>query len=127
MLKLVYIAIGGAFGSVLRYLVSGWVQRLTPGVFPIGTMVVNLSGCVVIGFLAALLTGPLVVREEYRVGLLVGVLGGYTTFSSFSLDTNRLADSGQFLSASANVLLSVGVGLAATWVGARVAQYLYSI
>ena len=75
MRDLLFIAVGGGAGAVLRYLVSGWGQRLTDASFPSGTLVVNLIGCLLIGFLASLLTGPFVVREEVRLGRLVGLLG----------------------------------------------------
>lgn len=126
MLKVLFVAIGGAVGSVLRYLIGGWVQQLSPG-FPVGTLTINIVGCFFIGFLATLFTGPFLIRDEYRAFILVGVLGGFTTFSTFSWDTNRLADTGQFTAAAANVLLSVGVGLVATWIGARLAQALYGV
>jgi CrcB protein len=106
MMKWVLIAAGGAFGSVLRYAIQGWVQRLTSGSFPVGTLAVNVSGCMLIGFIAAALTGPILVREEYRIGLTVGILGGFTTFSAFGLETFNLANDGQLRLALANVVLS---------------------
>ena len=124
MHKFIFIAAGGAFGSVLRYLVHGAVQRWSGSMFPWGTFAVNVSGCLLIGFLAGLLTGPYPVREEIRLGILVGVLGGYTTFSTFGLDTLVLADNRRFGLAAANMLLSCGVGLAAVWLGARMVQRL---
>ncbi len=97
MLKWIFIAVGGALGSVLRYAMQGWVgQQIAGRSFPIGTIVVNITGCLIIGLLAGFFDGPQLVREEYRVGLLVGVLGGYTTFSSFGLETFRLANDGEF-------------------------------
>ncbi len=85
MLKWVLIAVGGAFGSVLRYALQGGVQRLTGGAFPTGTLAVNVLGCFVLGALAGYFSGPQLVREEYRIGLTIGVLGGFTTFSTFGL------------------------------------------
>jgi CrcB protein len=124
MTKYLLIAAGGAAGSVFRYALQGWVQRLAAGnLFPLGTLVVNLLGCLVVGFLAAALTGPLLVREEYRVGLMVGVLGGFTTFSTFGLETFHLANGGEWRLALANVLLSVGFGFAAVWSGFRFSQW----
>jgi len=126
MLKIFLIALGGGIGSVLRYLVQGWTFKYFSTTFPLGVLVVNVSGCFAIGFFAgAWLTGPVMVREEYRAAILIGVLGGYTTFSTFSWETLRLADANQLLAAAANIILSVALGLVATWGGARMAQAIY--
>src|SRR5262245_27759999 len=116
-MKYIWIAVGGAGGSLLRYLLQGWVQRWAGGTFPAGTLVVNVLGCFVIGLLAAAFAGPVLIREEYRIGLTVGVLGGFTTFSAFGLETFNLTNEGQFRLAAANVVLSVGLGFAAIWAG----------
>jgi CrcB protein len=107
--------------------VQGWFQRFANGSFPLGTLVVNLSGCVLIGFLTALFTGPLLIREEYRVGLTIGILGGYTTFSTFGLETFALANAGQFWFAVLNVALSCGLGFVAVWFGYRAAEYWFGV
>jgi fluoride exporter len=128
MLKWILIAFGGAFGSMLRYAVQGWVgQQIAGRSFPIGTIVVNITGCLIIGLLAGFFDGPQLIREEYRIGLLVGVLGGYTTFSSFGLETFRLANDGQFWLALANVVISCVVGFAAVWVGYRLAERWFGV
>ncbi|MFI5377978.1 MAG: fluoride efflux transporter CrcB [Tepidisphaerales bacterium] len=114
------LLMGGA-GSLARYLVGGWVQKLGAG-FPWGTLFINISGCFIIGFLSAAFQGRWLVREEYRVALTVGFLGGYTTFSTFGLETFRFVNDAQFFRASMNVLLSVVVGLAAVWAGYRLAE-----
>ncbi len=127
MLKWILIAAGGALGSVLRYSSQGWAQRLVDGSFPLGTMVVNVSGCLVLGFLAGMFAGATLVREEYRIGLTVGVLGGYTTFSTFGLETFYLANDGQWRAAAANMVLSCALGLAAVWIGYRLAERLFGV
>ena len=127
MTKWILIAAGGALGSVLRYAVQGWAQRLTSGSFPIGTLVVNLIGCAAIGFLAAMFAGPTLVREEYRIGLTVGILGGFTTFSTFGLETFLLASDAEYRWALANVVLSCGLGFAAVWFGYRVAERWFGV
>jgi len=127
MTKWLLIAGGGAFGSVLRYAVQGWVQRATNGGFPAGTLAVNVLGCILIGFLTALFTGPFLIREEYRVGLSVGILGGFTTFSTFGLETFTLMNAGQFGWAALNMILSCGLGLFAVWLGYRVGEYWYGV
>jgi CrcB protein len=122
MTKWLLIAAGGAAGSMLRYAVQGWVQRLANGGFPAGTLAVNVIGCLVIGFLAAALAGPILIREEYRIGLTVGILGGFTTFSAFELETFHLTNDGQFRLAAMNVVLSCVLGFIAVWIGYRVAE-----
>jgi fluoride exporter len=105
--------------------VGGWVQHGKPG-FPLGTLVVNLSGCLAIGFLAGLFSGPRLFRyEDLRVALLIGVLGGYTTFSSFGLETINLSYDRQYLYAALNILLSVVLGLTAVWAGKQVVGMIY--
>ncbi len=116
------IAVGGGAGSVLRYAVQGWLQRPGAGTFPIGTLCVNVVGCFVIGLLNAALAGPVLIREEYRLALTVGVLGGFTTFSSFGGETFSLANEGQMWRAAANLVLSVGLGFVAVWAGYRVSE-----
>ena len=127
MTKWVLIAAGGALGSLLRYTLQGWAQRLSGGTFPTGTLAVNVLGCLVIGFLAALFASPTLVREEYRIGLTVGVLGGFTTFSTFGLETFSLADDGQWRYAAANVVLSCGLGLFAVWLGYRLGERWFGV
>lgn len=127
MLKYALIAFGGGAGSLLRYLVQGWAQRMTRGTFPLGTLIVNVVGCFAIGYLNMLFTTRWPIRMEYRVGLLVGVLGGFTTFSAFGWETFSLANDGQALRAMLNLLLSVGLGWAAVWIGCRVAERSFGV
>jgi len=121
VINLILIAAGGAAGAVVRYALSGWVQdwasQAPAPLFPWGILVVNATGCLAIGVLTALFTGPFIVRQEYQNFLIVGVLGGYTTFSSFGRDTLSLAQEGQLLLAGLNILLSNGLGLLAVWAG----------
>ncbi|MBI1336403.1 MAG: fluoride efflux transporter CrcB [Phycisphaera sp.] len=126
MWKLLLIGIGGATGSLLRYSVSGWMQRigerLGDGSFPLGTLTVNVVGCFLIAVLNVALIGPWMVREEYRIGLLVGVLGGFTTFSSFGWETLSLVNNGQWAYAVTNIVLNNLLGLAAALAGYRLAM-----
>jgi CrcB protein len=121
MQKLLSIAIGGAAGSVLRYLVSSWGQRAQGG-FPAGTLLVNVLGSLSIGVLAVAFAAPQSVRVELRLLLIVGLLGGFTTFSTFALETFRMAEEGARGRALSNVLLSNALCLLAVWIGYRVAQ-----
>lgn len=112
-----WIAIGGALGSVLRFACSEWIQVRWP-TFPWGTLFVNVLGSLLIGLLAAFSeAGRLGDSLSLRHFLMIGVLGGFTTFSSFSLQTLMLARSGAVLIAGLNVLASVGLCLCAAWVG----------
>jgi CrcB protein len=125
--KLLIIAAGGGVGSVLRYLLAGAAQRLTGSVLPIGTMTVNVVGCLAIGLVAAYFAGPQLVRAEWRLGLMVGLLGGFTTFSSFSFETVALLNDGQMRAAVLNVVLSNVLCLAAAWLGYRVGQAWFGV
>jgi CrcB protein len=89
--------------------------------------VVNLIGCALIGFLTATFTGPKLIREEYRIGIIVGILGGFTTFSTFGWETFSLTNHRQFAFAALNVALSCGLGLLAVWAGYRAAEFLYGV
>ncbi len=122
MNQLLLVAAGGAVGAVLRYLASGWTQTLTDSSLPLGTLAVNLIGCLLIGLLASALAGPVLIQEEYRIALLVGLLGGFTTFSTFALESSALIGDGRFLLAAANMTISNVVGLAAVWVGQIISQ-----
>jgi CrcB protein len=122
----VWIAIGSAIGGVGRFWLSGVIANLAGETFPLGTLVVNVSGSFVIGFFATL-TGPdgrLLVRSEVRQFVMIGVCGGYTTFSAFSLQTLHLMQSGEMPYAAANITLSVVLCLLAVWLGALAAAAL---
>ena len=124
MLNIFLVAIGGALGSVARYLTSTWVQTSSKNInFPFGTLTVNLLGCLVIGILAQLAESRGVINSEYRAFLFVGILGGFTTFSSFGNETISLARAGEMWNAMANIGANVILGLFAVWMG-RTAAYL---
>lgn len=114
-----FIGIGSGLGGALRYWVSGLIAGWIGQRFPWGTLVVNVTGSLAIGFVAAL-TGPdgrISVPGEWRQFFLAGICGGYTTFSSFSIETLSLARNGQWLAVGGNVLLSVFFCLLAVWIG----------
>jgi CrcB protein len=121
--KLVIIGIGGGLGSIVRYLLSGWAQRFS-NTFPAGTLAVNLLGCFLIGFLGILLIGTTLVRDEYRLALIVGLLGGFTTFSAFGWETMALVTDGELFYAALNIAASVGCGLGCVWLGMLVGRTL---
>jgi CrcB protein len=123
------IGLGGALGSMLRFglgsLIDSNVQK-TGQIFPWGTIVVNITGCFVIGFIFTISAseGRIILGSLTRNFIMIGILGGYTTFSSFSLQTLTLAQDGQWWGAAANVLLSVVLCLAGVWLGAMLAGSL---
>jgi fluoride exporter len=121
-----WVALGGAIGSTGRYALSRAVATVAGGSFPWGTLLVNASGSLLIGFLAglALPDGRPSLSADARAFLLIGVLGGFTTFSSFSLETLNLARDGDWLGAAANVTGSVALCLFAVWVGVGAASWL---
>jgi fluoride exporter len=127
MIKLLLIAVFGGVGSLLRYLVTGWCQKLANGSFPLGTLCVNVVGCLLIGLLGALFFGPYLIREEYRLALMVGLLGGFTTFSSFAFETLTLASGGELGLALGNIVLSNVLGLLAAWAGYRFGVKLFGV
>src|SRR5688572_9359608 len=114
-----WIALGGALGSVARYACTVGTARWLGTAFPWGTLLVNVAGSFAIGVLAALLTadGRPALGSDARAFLMVGVLGGFTTFSSFSLETLNLARDGALGTAAANVGLSLALCLAGVWLG----------
>lgn len=119
MLNAVLIFIGGGLGSLARWGASGFVARHWGETFPFGTLVVNVTGSFIIGVFGAL-TGPegrWLVPVSFRQFFMLGICGGYTTFSSFSLQTLTLAEDGQWFKAGANAALSLVLCLAGVWLG----------
>jgi CrcB protein len=121
-----YVAVGGAVGSLLRYWCSGVVANAFGETFPLGTLAVNVVGSALIG-VVAVATGPdgrLLVDPEIRQMIMVGLFGGFTTFSSFSLQTLALLQDGEVWLAGLNVGLSVVLCLVGVWLGAIIGQML---
>jgi len=119
MLAYLWIAIGGALGSVARFWFSGVVGRQFGETFPWGTLLVNITGSFAIGVLAALAEpgGRHFIKPAGRQFLMYGICGGYTTFSSFSLQTLELMREGEWLKAGSNAAASLGLSLVAVWLG----------
>jgi len=116
-MTLLIIAFGGALGTVARYVLSTVVLRTTGTLFPLGTFVVNMVGCVVFGLIAGAAEQRVPLAPEMRRFLLVGVLGGFTTFSSYAFESFGLLRDGQFAWAAINVVGQVLGGLAGLWGG----------
>lgn len=122
MNNILIVGLGSLFGGIARYLLSGFIQRHVPIAFPVGILLVNLLGCFIIGIVAGLLTHVLATRHHLL--LAVGFCGSFTTFSTFSLDNLQLLHDKAFFLLGLNIVLSVGLGLLATWVGYLCAQSL---
>lgn len=119
MLNALWIFVGGGLGSLARWWASGFVAERFGQTFPWGTLLVNVSGSFLIGLFATL-TGPdgrYVAPASFRTFFMLGVCGGYTTFSSFSLQTLNLAEEGEWFRAGGNAVLSVGLCLLGVWLG----------
>jgi CrcB protein len=125
MLKLTLIFLASGLGGLLRYIFGAAIQHWWGPSFPLGTLIVNITGCLAMGFLATAFSTTLHIREEFRLAILVGILGGYTTFSSFSGETLALTTAGEWLKASLYVLLSVAISLLAAYAGAALATKLF--
>ena len=123
-IEYLWIALGSALGGVGRYWLSGVIARRFGEAFPVGTLVANATGSFVIGFIASLTRpeGRLLMSASARQFLMVGICGGYTTFSSFSLQTLNLAREGEWFYAGANVVASVLLCLLAVWLGHVLAE-----
>jgi len=116
MLRFFIIALGGAIGTLARYIMGGLDYRFSSGVFPISTLVVNVTGSLAIGFLWGVVD-RFAISPNARLFIFIGVLGGYTTFSTFSLETFNLMRDGEYRIAIANTVLSIILSVGAVFVG----------
>jgi CrcB protein len=125
MLKIILVLLGGAIGTGFRYGLSSLVySRIESPTFPYANLIINVSGSFAIGALAELFNERVLVSPAIRAALLTGLLGGYTTFSSFSYETFSLIRDGEWFRATLNAVGSVLLGLIAVWLGVRLAQSL---
>ena len=122
--RLLLVGAGGFLGSVLRYLLGSWVQTLSGGRFPLGTLAVNVLGCFAIGLLMGVAEVRQSLSPEVRLFAVVGVLGGFTTFSTFSYDSVELWRAVSSFAAVLNVAASLTLGLLATWLGLALVRVL---
>jgi len=121
---LAFIAAGGALGAMMRFLSQATVYELVGKTFPYGTLFVNVTGSFLMGLLSIFLVEKFNLGAEWHLAILVGVLGSFTTFSTFSIETLVLFEQGDMLKAMTNILLSVVLCVAAVWMGAFLAKQL---
>jgi len=126
MLKLLLIGLGGAIGAIARYIVSGIDYKLSGGVFPVSTIVVNLTGSLLIGFLWGLFEA-VAVSSNVRMFIFMGILGGFTTFSTFALENFNLMRDGEHAIAAGNIILSNVLGIGFVFVGYGIAKLVLNI
>ncbi|TAU83769.1 fluoride efflux transporter CrcB [Rhizobium leguminosarum] len=124
MIQALLVAVGGAIGSVLRYYIGQWALRLMGPAFPWGTLAVNVVGCFVIGVFAELIARQFNASVELRLLLITGFLGGFTTFSAFSLDAISLFERGEAVAGGIYIAASVGLSMAAVIAGLAVMRAL---
>ena len=122
--KLILLAAAGAIGTLARYGLAGFIQRIDGVTFPWGTAVVNVLGCFVAGLLWALFESRWTVSGETRTIVLVGFMGAFTTFSAFILESGQLLRSSEWLYAAANVAMQTGLGFVALFAGAALVRAL---
>jgi CrcB protein len=122
-LRLTLIAIFGAVGTLLRYGIQGLVQVGTASTFPWGTLLINLTGCFLLGLIGQITLNRMMISPDWRVAITVGFFGGYTTFSSFGWETAKMLDGGEWLPATGYVAASVVIGLLLSVAGIRLANH----
>lgn len=124
MINILIIGVGGFIGAILRYLISGFFYDLYGDKFPYGTLAVNIIGCLILGFFITMSEGKFIISPQMRTFVAIGLLGAFTTFSTFSFETLALLQNELYTSAFFNVLISVGVGLCALWAGIVLAKLI---
>ena len=122
-----YIAAGSAIGGMARYLLGGMLQRQTGATFPIGTLIINITGSFLLGLILRYAVDTPTVSAEARAFLTVGLCGGYTTFSTFSYETVALMEDGQWPRAALYVALSVGLSIVGVFLGIATARELLAL
>ena len=126
MIKILYVGAGGFIGAILRYLVSSFVQNLTHSIsFPYGTLVVNISGCLIIGILSQLVELQTFITAEIRLFLMIGLLGSFTTYATFSNETMNLFMSQRFFLGLMNIVSHVVLGLAGVILGRMAVTFIW--
>ncbi|MFH0855669.1 MAG: fluoride efflux transporter CrcB [Candidatus Omnitrophota bacterium] len=124
MIKFLNLVIGGAAGTIARYVLAGAVYRITGSAFPYGTLIVNISGCFVLGVLASLAEKKFILGPDARILLMIGFCGAFTTFSTLIFESDTLVRNGQAIKAFGNILVSVVLGLILFRVGSLLGEII---
>ncbi len=124
MVNYVVIGAGGFIGAITRYAMATWIGQKWGRTFPVGTFIINVSGSFLIGLLMTLLTERFMANPLWRLLLVVGFLGAYTTFSTFEYETGKLLTDGEYLFGALNVVLSVLAGFASLKIGQFIAMMI---
>ena len=124
MIKFLNLIIGGAVGTIARYLLAGFVYRLAGTTFPYGTLVVNVSGCFILGVLASLADKKFILGPDARILLMIGFCGAFTTFSTLIFESDNLLRNGQVIRAFSNILVSVVLGFILFRVGSLLGEII---
>ncbi len=124
MMQALSIAGGGALGALLRFYLTSGIHVLFGRAFPYGTLVVNVSGSLLMGLCYTLFMERISISSELRSAILVGILGAFTTFSAFSMETLKLIEKGELSKAALNILLSIVLCVGAAWAGTRLGRQL---
>jgi CrcB protein len=122
--RIIFLIIFGAVGTLARYGLDGWIQYRVGSVFPAGTLTINLLGCLILGVIGQFSLNHITVSPDLRIGLTIGLMGGFTTFSTFGWDTVRMLEEGEWSKASLYVGASVLGGLIALMLGMRMGDAL---
>jgi fluoride exporter len=126
MTKYVCVMLGGALGAVSRFAIGTLIQRFYSGIFPLGTVFINVTGSFLIGLSMVFFLSRPAISTNWRLLLVTGILGGYTTFSTFEWETLVALRGGASAAAALNVLLSVGFGFGGVWLGALISNRIWS-
>ncbi len=122
MTRYLAIAIGGAIGALLRYAVGNWVATQTAISFPLGTFIINVTGCFIIGFFLTLISERISVDPHWRLAIAVGFVGAYTTFSTFEYEVLKLIEAKNITASFLYIIASLMIGFLAVWGGALAAR-----
>lgn len=123
-LRIIFLIVFGALGTLARYGFDGWIQYRVGSVFPAGTLAINVLGCLILGVIGQFGLNHITMSPDLRIGLTIGLMGGFTTFSTFGWDTVRMLEEGEWAKASIYVGASVVGGLIAMMLGMRVGDAL---